>query len=440
MFEQQQHIADSTCTPQLHQLLLQPQCFFIADPPKIQVLNCHSSILGLRLTSHLREINPVIWYGFITVWLSCSSIYQMSAPQTRWRISIAYSSLLCVLVFILVTSGYLHLWSVLAEEKPHRSTPKPSVAGKAPAATDGYVGADACADCHEQIYNSFERTRMGRSMTLVTPALLKTLTLPGSFYNQALDRHFEVFARNDKLYQSEFAVGPDGKEIFRDTKQIEWIVGAGANGLGGLVTEGGALFQAPLSFYTRSNRWEPSPGYENYDLGFHRPVLPGCIVCHSGRPNLLDQKTSHFDGKPFLQTAIGCENCHGPGAAHVRAEVTHQGLDSGPQIVNPARLSADLENNICMSCHEAADSRVPRPGKAYQDFRPGQPLDNAVSVFMVPLKPTDPDNEDHVQHFFEMSMSKCYRATADNSAAPLATIRMSSRRGTRRRPTSMQNA
>ena len=39
-------------------------------------------------------------------------------------------------------------------------------------------------------------------------------------------------------------------------------------------------------------------------------------------------------------------------------------------------------------------------------------LDDAVSVFMVPLKPTDPDDHDHVQHYFEMSMSKCFRASS----------------------------
>ncbi|UWZ85875.1 multiheme c-type cytochrome [Occallatibacter riparius] len=335
----------------------------------------------------------------------------MNVPRTCRRASIASSSLLCVLIVILATVSYMRSWSVHAETKPNRSTPA-AAPDTVPAAAESYVGAAACAPCHQQIYSTFERTRMGRSMTLVTPALLKTLSLPGSFYSQTLDRHFEVFARNGKLYQSEYAVGPDAKEIFRNTKQIDWIIGAGANGIGGLTIEGNALFEAPLSFYPRTNQWELSPGYEMNDLGFHRPVLPGCIACHTGRSNLVDQTTSRFTVKPFDQPSIGCENCHGPGEAHVRAETTHQGLDAGSHIVNPGRLSADLENNICMSCHEAGDSRVPRPGKNYQDFRPGEPLDKAVSVFMVPLKKSDPDTHDHVQHFFEMSMSKCYRATA----------------------------
>jgi hypothetical protein len=336
----------------------------------------------------------------------------MNVPLKGQRASIASSSYFCFCIVVLVFLGFTRTWSVHAEAKPNRSAHAETAAKKATAPAGGYVGAEACAHCHQEIYDSFERTRMGRSMTQVKPALLKTFPLPASSYNAALGRTLETFARNGKLYQSEFAVGPDGKEIFRNTKQIEWIIGAGTNGFGGVTASGGALFEAPLSFYTRTKQWEPSPGYETSDPGFHRPMLPGCVVCHSGRSNLLEKTTSRFTGKPFFQAAIGCENCHGPGGAHVRAETTHRGLNSGTHIVNPGRLSADLENNICMSCHEAGDSRIPQPGKNYGDFRPGQPLDNAVAVFMVPLKPADPDSHDHVQQFFEMSMSKCYRGTA----------------------------
>jgi Tetratricopeptide repeat len=141
-------------------------------------------------------------------------------------------------------------------------------------------------------------------------------------------------------------------------------------------------------------------------------VLPGCISCHSGRPNPVDQDTGKYLPETFSQTAIGCENCHGPGAAHVHEMRLSPALRNGSKIVNPEHLSAPLENDICMSCHEAGDARVPRPGKTYQDFRPGTPLDDVVSILMVPLKPDAPDDSDHVQHYFEMSMSKCFRATA----------------------------
>jgi tetratricopeptide (TPR) repeat protein len=238
------------------------------------------------------------------------------------------------------------------------------------------------------------------------------MKLPGIFYSSTLDRHYEVFSRGGKLYQIEYQTGPDGAEIFRNMHEVQWIVGANANGSGGLLLRGNYLFEAPLSFYEKTQQWELSPGYEPSDLGFNRPVPAGCISCHSGRPNPLDQETGKYRAEPFSQTAIGCENCHGPGAAHVREMRLSPSLRHGSNIVNPGHLSASLENDICMSCHEAGDARVPRAGKTYQDFRPGTPLDDTVSIFMIPLKPGVPDESDHVQHYFEMSMSKCFRATA----------------------------
>jgi hypothetical protein len=277
---------------------------------------------------------------------------------------------------------------------------------------DGYVGSAACAGCHASISAKFARTKMGRSLTQLSPWAVSKLPIPASFDSETLNRHFDVFSRNGKLFQSEAEIGPGGVEIFRNTQEVKWIIGAGANGYSGLVQRGEYLFEAPLSFYMQTKHWEPSPGYEHDDLGFHRPALAGCVSCHSGRPLPVEQDTGKFAPQPFVQAAIGCENCHGPGAAHVQAMKDRKDSSQGTLIVNPDRLSADLENDICMSCHEAGDSRVPRPGKTYQDFRPGTPLDDTLSILMVPLKKGDPDTSDHVQHYFEMSMSKCFNGTA----------------------------
>jgi hypothetical protein len=337
----------------------------------------------------------------------------MIAPRTGWRASIGsyFPSLVWVVIFGTVLAGFPLPWLVFAVTRPNRQK-QTSAASATPADKDGYVGAAACARCHAGISASFARSRMGRSLRRVSPANVGQLPLPGAFYNSTLDRHFEVFSREGKLFQSEYQTAADGGDIFRQTEETQWIVGAGANGYSALVEQGDFLFEAPLSFYPLTGKWEPSPGYERRDNGFHRLVLAGCISCHSGRAAPLTQDTGKFASNPFPQIAIGCENCHGPGAAHVRAMSAGGDKTHGTLIVNPDRLSADLENDICMSCHEAGSARVPRPGKTYQDFRPGAPLDDAVSVFMVPLKPTDPDDHDHVQHYFEMSMSKCFRASS----------------------------
>jgi hypothetical protein len=283
---------------------------------------------------------------------------------------------------------------------------------------DGYVGSQACSACHQGIYQQFTKTSMGRSMSLVTPAFLQKTSLPSQYFNERLDRLFEVYSQDGKLYQSESATGIDGKESFRDVHQLEWIIGSGVNGFGGLLRKDGFLFQAPLSFYSHPMTWEPSPGYESIDLGFSRPITPGCIFCHSGRPNPVTGTNGQFDSNPFSQLAIGCESCHGPGAAHIQAmaggklQTQAKAAPIDAHIVNPARLTPDLADNICMGCHQNGDARVLKPGKTYQDFRPGSPLDDTVSILMVPPKPESPPTADHLEHYYSMTLSKCYRSSS----------------------------
>ncbi len=281
----------------------------------------------------------------------------------------------------------------------------------APQDHEGYVGAASCSRCHLGIYKQFSRTSMGRSMAAITPELLQTLPSSADLYDAKLDRHFEVHAKEGKLYQSEYQTDTEGKDIFRDTQKLDWIIGAGANGFGALVQRDNFLFQAPLSFYSKPGTWGPSPGYEFGDYGFNRPILAGCISCHSGRPQPIAATVGRFETPPFREMAIGCENCHGPGAAHIRAMDSDDSPEKGNGIVNPAGLSMDLANNICMSCHQTGNERIFKEGKTYQDFRPGKPLDDVLSILMVPPDPQAPPQADHLEHFYSMTLSKCYRAS-----------------------------
>jgi hypothetical protein len=278
---------------------------------------------------------------------------------------------------------------------------------------DGYVGSKACAQCHQQIYKSYLQTGMGRSMSTVTPASLKVIPNSASLFNERLNRHFSVSARTGQLYQSEWATGEDGKEIFRKTERIEWIIGSGQNAFGGLTRRGDQVFEAPLTFYVKTGAWAFSPGYQDADRGFNRPIEAECIVCHSGRSNPVSGATGEFHNPAFDELAIGCENCHGPGGAHVREMRAGASKAGNPShsIVNPVKLSPWLADNICMLCHQNGDARVLQPGKSVQDFRPGEPLDLTLAILMAPPTRESPPDSDHVQHYFSMTLSKCYRGS-----------------------------
>ena len=256
-------------------------------------------------------------------------------------------------------------------------------------------------------------------LTAITPDFLKRLCRsPASYYDAKSNHHFDVHAEDGKLYQSEFETGADGKDVFRNMHELGWIVGTGENGFGALLRRGDYLFQAPLSYYTRAAEWNLSPGYQNGDYGFNRIILPGCIACHSGRPQPIAGFAGKYQNTIFTQSSVGCENCHGPGSAHVEAMGRGEDYPKGtdPTIVNPARLTGQLADDICMSCHQVGDARVLQPGKTYQDFRPGEPLDKTVSIFQIPPTRESPPQDDHVEHYYSMSLSKCFRATRNQPA------------------------
>jgi hypothetical protein len=356
-------------------------------------------------------------------WIGFPIPFAVVTGQRFRRPAMVYSKMLrfpdprFILAVLVLASGAGY---VSGQHSPARALAMPQT----PANTsnhDGYVGTAACAVCHRGIAESFAKTSMGHSLTPITPEFLKTLRLSPPDTTKLFDakssHHFEVYAENGKLLESEYETGAKGQEVFRSTHEMGWIIGTGENGFGALLLRGDYLFQAPLSYYTRTARWDLSPGYQNKDDGFNRIIQPGCIYCHSGRPQPIPGHDGSYRSPVFTQTSIGCENCHGPGAAHIEAIRSGKFGRKGSAlaIVNPERLSSQLADDICMSCHQAGDIRVLQPGKTYQDFRPGEPLERTVAIFQTPPTRENPPNEVHVEHYYSMSLSKCFMATRNLS-------------------------
>lgn len=278
-----------------------------------------------------------------------------------------------------------------------------------------YVGARICASCHTQIYSSYVKTGMGRSVAAGSDkALLARLPASFSLFDPDAGQFFEVLRKGDTLYQSQYAVDHDGKEVFRQTWPLAYAIGAGENGFGFIVRRGNYLFEAPLTYYSKSRTWGLSPGYELRNYAFTRPILAQCIGCHSGRPEPVPGQVGEYRDPPFAEPAVGCENCHGPGALHVAERQTGRAPPAGrdSSIVNPARLTGRLADDICMKCHQGGDVRVLQPGRQEQDFRPGTALDDVLAIFKAPLKSDSPEQPVLVEHYFGMTLSKCYRASA----------------------------
>jgi tetratricopeptide (TPR) repeat protein len=242
---------------------------------------------------------------------------------------------------------------------------------------------------------------MGRSMRpandLAPGVLPAEATIPVPSSNRVL----RVYHDESGWHQSESEAG-----VFTDDHPLTYVIGSGANGLSFAVQRDHYLFQAPLSFYSKTGKWDLSPGYQLADLGFSRPIAAECALCHSGGPQVIEKLNGEYREPPFRELAIGCENCHGPGGSHV-LHPKQPGL-----MVNPAKMPARLAEEICLNCHQGGDARVLQPGKHYTDFRPGQWLFDTVAIFKAADSLRPEQNADLLEHHAAMKLSRCFRESA----------------------------
>jgi hypothetical protein len=272
----------------------------------------------------------------------------------------------------------------------------------ASAVDDGYTGSKACAGCHKPIYESYQRVAMSHSMSPARDAA----PLAGAavtVFSAKFNRTFQVYRDGADVFESESENDAAGKDVFRTAYKLEFAIGSGVNGYSYAIRRGDYLFEAPLSYYARLKKWDLSPGYEFADYGFNRRMAAACLACHSGRPRPVRDREGLYLDPPFAELAIGCENCHGPGRAHVESH------GSARTVVNPARLAPRLAEQICMNCHQGGDTRVLQPGKDYSDFRPGSWLNDTLAIFKLPARSND---EDLLEHHSAMEASKCFRASS----------------------------
>jgi hypothetical protein len=264
----------------------------------------------------------------------------------------------------------------------------------------GYVGSKACFACHEGIYREFLKTDMGRSMRAAADIDSASLPAGASVAVGSSNRTLRVFHDQTGWHQSE--TQPD---VFSEEHSLQYAIGSGANGLTFLIRRGNYLFQAPLSFYSRAGKWDISPGYESADIGFTRAVPEACISCHTGRAQPVANRNGEYLDPPFAEVAIGCENCHGPGAQHTMAT-------GRAPIGNPGKLPPRLAEEVCMNCHQRGDTRILQPGKTYADFHPGQWLLDTLAIFKAPKKPGEQSEPDLLEHGAAMKASRCFRESA----------------------------
>ena len=283
------------------------------------------------------------------------------------------------------------------------------------AAENKYVDARICASCHAQIAQDYLRTGMGRSLVRPTPAnSVENYAGNKEFYHALSDTHYAMISRDGVYYQRRWQIGFGGKESNVEETKIDYVIGSGNHARSYFHrSERGTLIELPLGWYAeKSGSWGMSPGFDSLHPATRRLASYECVFCHDAYPRIpvgYDAPGSEpvFSGE--IPQGIDCQRCHGPGGHHV---ATVQTTGASPEkirasIVNPARLNANLQMDVCMQCHlEPTSTAIPavirRLNRAPFSLVAGQPLGAFLLTF---------DHAPGTQHEgkFEIVGSSAYR-------------------------------
>lgn len=277
-----------------------------------------------------------------------------------------------------------------------------------------YIGSEQCKTCHEDIYDAYRQSEMGRSMYRVSDApVIENFSSP--IVNDHLLRlSYKAYSINGTVFQQEFRGGANGEIIHRREVEAEYVMGSGNNLRMYFYEDGGMLYEHPLTWYVHEKKFDLSPGYKDFgNMRFSRFTSAKCLSCHNSYliPDTLavDRYQTPFD------LGIGCERCHGPGELHqkeARGEEIRGLQKNAKTIINPKSLPHTEQLDVCRQCHLQGKAWVlTKQDENYFDYRPGELLSSHRSVyFKTQTKKEVVEVGDSPQR---LAMSRCFQESGE---------------------------
>lgn len=188
-----------------------------------------------------------------------------------------------------------------------------------------FVGSERCKSCHAEEYKSWKGTFHAKMVQPRKGGILKEAvekwatdgTNPGPTKGNGTNSPFTL---NDV----QFVIGSKWKQRYMVKND-----------------QTGNLQFLDKQFNRLSGKWE------NY--GQKNDWNTQCATCHTTgyRITEYDEKAKKTLKSEFVEMSIGCEACHGPGAAHIAAKRE----DRKKTIFNPANVDVQAQSKVCGYCH-----------------------------------------------------------------------------------------
>ncbi len=233
-----------------------------------------------------------------------------------------------------------------------------------------YAGSASCAKCHSKLYNSYLHT--AHYIATTPPG---TNTIHGNFakslnvINLNAAEKIVMEKRGGQMFQTYYL---NGKAI--ESHPFGVVLG-GIKGESYLYWKGNELYQLPVSYYTKLDKWLMSPQYMP-GVNFGRVITSRCLECHAsyiGDQPAEEQKFTIAEQfiKNTLVYSIDCERCHGPAAQHVEFQTENPGVKTAKFITSFRSLPRARRIDVCAACHSGNQSEMLRPTFR---FEPGDTL------------------------------------------------------------------
>ena len=192
-----------------------------------------------------------------------------------------------------------------------------------------YVGSQACAKCHADVYDRWKKTPMANIVR--DPRQHPEAIIPDLSTNNV-----SKFSRD----QVAFVYGSIWKQRY-------------------FTKIGDDYYPLPVQWELKNHKWSKyfvKPGTDWWAQYYppdnmQRPTGPTCDGCHSVGYDIHTKQVAEWN--------VGCERCHGPGSEHA-AHPTRA------NIVNPSHMNYVDASDTCIQCHsQGRPLTTPLEGKYY---------------------------------------------------------------------------
>lgn len=267
----------------------------------------------------------------------------------------------------------------------------------------GYLGPQACAECHAARVAEFKSTRHYQACCVPQSA---TTRMPagfapgkGNFVSRIPGLRFEMTQADGEFAQQTYRTTAAGEQA--TSSPIAFVYGSGAKTDEVYFTwHDDRLYELPMVWLDPFQEWATSPFDPHGSKDFSRDLTIRCVECHNTwfehTPGTLNEYS-----RDNIILGVTCENCHGPGRAHVAFHQAHPDSVAAQAVVRPKHLSRERQMDLCAQCHSNA---IKHRGPAFS-YRPGEPLDD----FYKTLHTAHPE-DDHVANQVQyLRQSRCFR-------------------------------